>query len=121
MQHGLHDIENELVFTGHDGYVFHESCRFGASHKEKLEIVQNFVRRKSRERQLKDRLHAIWFVLLSSSVLNSQILLQVLHPDGQYLARDRHKVFQGYLPGQEWYVQTPLYECGSIYSVFQFL
>jgi len=66
LQRGLHDIEDELVFTGHEGYVFHDSRGFEAGGVGELEIVQNFVRRKSRERQMKDRLHAIWFVLLSS-------------------------------------------------------
>jgi hypothetical protein len=48
--------------------------------------VQNFVRRKSRERQLKNRLHAIWFVLqVLGSYYGSEftnLTLQVLHPDG---------------------------------------
>jgi hypothetical protein len=66
LQRGLHDIEDELVLTGHEGYVFHDPRGFEAGSNEELEIVQSFVRRKSRERQLKDRLHAIWFVLLGS-------------------------------------------------------
>jgi hypothetical protein len=64
LQHGLHDIEDELVFPKHDGYIFHDSRGFEAGSEEELKIVQDFVHRKSRERRLKDRLHAIWFVLL---------------------------------------------------------
>jgi hypothetical protein len=33
-----------------------------AGSEDELKIVQDFVYRKSRERRLKDRLHAIWFV-----------------------------------------------------------
>jgi hypothetical protein len=85
LQHGQHDTENELVFTSHEGYVFHlhDSRGFEAG-SEELETVQNFVRRRSRERQLKDRLHAIWFVLLGSYGTEfTNFALQVLHPDGQ--------------------------------------
>ena len=61
----MHNIEDELIFTNHAGYIFHESRGFEAGREDKLKIVQEFVRRKSRESQLKDRLHAIWFVLIS--------------------------------------------------------
>jgi hypothetical protein len=61
MQRGEHDIEHELVFASHDGYVFHDSRGFEGGNKKELEIVQDFVFRKSREKRLKDRLHAIWF------------------------------------------------------------
>jgi hypothetical protein len=63
LQRGEHDIEHELVFP-HDGYIFHDSRGFEAGDAKELEIVRDFVHRKSRQRRLKDRLHAIWFVLL---------------------------------------------------------
>jgi len=47
----------------HDGYVFHDSRGFEAGSKDELETVQEFVKRKSQEKRLTDRLHAIWFVL----------------------------------------------------------
>jgi hypothetical protein len=59
----MHNIEDELIFTNHTGYVFHDSRGFESGSKDELKIVQEFVRRRSRERRLKDRLHAIWFVL----------------------------------------------------------
>jgi hypothetical protein len=58
----MHNIEDELIFTSHTGYIFHDSRGFEAGGEDELKVVQEFVRRKSRERQLKDRLHAIWFV-----------------------------------------------------------
>jgi hypothetical protein len=64
MQRGEHEIEDELTFTNHAGYVFHDSRGFEAGDEKELKIVQEFVRRKSQERRLNDRLHAIWFACL---------------------------------------------------------
>ena len=72
MQRGLHNIEDELAFSKHEGYVFHDSRGFEAGGEDELKIVQDFVRRKSQGKQLKDRLHAIWFVLCLSTPGNSQ-------------------------------------------------
>ena len=63
-QRGDHNIEDELIFTNHDGYVFHDSCGFEAGNEDELRIVQDFVRKKATARRLQDRLHAIWFVML---------------------------------------------------------
>ena len=56
-------MEDELIFTNHDGYVFHDSRGFESGGGDELEIVQEFVIRKSRKKGLRDRLHAIWLVL----------------------------------------------------------
>jgi hypothetical protein len=61
MQRGEHNIEDEYTFTEHDGYVFHDSRGFEAGNEEELKIVQDFVRRRSQESKLNERLHAIWF------------------------------------------------------------
>jgi hypothetical protein len=47
-------------------------------------MVQDFVRRKSREKRLKHRLHAIWFVpfRIYTCNLTSRFAAQVLHSDG---------------------------------------
>jgi hypothetical protein len=52
------------MFSSHDGYVFHDSRGIEAGSEDELKIVQDFVRRRSRERRLKDRLHAIWYASL---------------------------------------------------------
>jgi len=62
-ERGEHNIEDELAFTNHDGYVFHDSRGFEAGGEGELKIVQEFVRRKSREKRLKNRLHAIWYCI----------------------------------------------------------
>ena len=66
MQRGLHNVEDEIVFANHQGYVFHDSCGFEAGSEDELKTVQEFVRHKSLERRLQDRLHAIWFVPLGT-------------------------------------------------------
>ena len=74
MQRGEHNIEDELVFANHREYVFHDSPGFEAGGENELKVVQDFVRRMSRERRLGDRLHAIWYdlFLLVSTVGNSR-------------------------------------------------
>jgi hypothetical protein len=83
-QRGEHNIELELSFSSHDGYVFHDSRGFEAGDDRELEIVQGFVRRRSQNKSLNDRLHAIWFVLLGiHSPIFTKFAFQVLHSDGQ--------------------------------------
>jgi hypothetical protein len=60
VQRGRHNIEDEFVFTNNEGYVFHDSRGFEAGDDCELKIVQEFVSRRSCERRLNDRLHAIW-------------------------------------------------------------
>ncbi|KAN0097985.1 hypothetical protein V8E55_002431 [Tylopilus felleus] len=59
-----HNIEDELIFTNHYGYVFHDLCGFEARNEDELRIVQDLVRKKATAPRLQDRLHAIWFVTL---------------------------------------------------------
>jgi hypothetical protein len=85
VQRGEHNIENELRFTSNDGYVFHDSRGFESGDNKELEIVQDFVCHKSRERKLKDRLHAIWFACVTLSIYGCKFTgaaSQVLHSDG---------------------------------------
>ncbi|KAI6155976.1 hypothetical protein BKA82DRAFT_4084406 [Pisolithus tinctorius] len=63
IERGNHDIEDELIFTNHEGYIFHDSCGFEAGNEDELRAVQDFVHRKVTERRLRDRLHAIWYCI----------------------------------------------------------
>ncbi|KAH9169761.1 GTP-binding protein, partial [Lactarius sanguifluus] len=58
---GEHTIDDELVFSNHDGYVFHDSWGIESGGSEELQTLQAFIRRKCRGRRLEDRLHAIWY------------------------------------------------------------
>ncbi|KAH9042983.1 hypothetical protein EDB84DRAFT_1266670 [Lactarius hengduanensis] len=61
LQRGEHTIDDELVFSNHRGYVFHDSRGIESASTKELEILQEFVRRKCRAARLGDRLHAIWY------------------------------------------------------------
>ena len=50
------------------GYVFHDSRGIEAGSTEELQILQGFIRRKCGEKQLRAKLHAIWFGLSSVHV-----------------------------------------------------
>ena len=62
-QRGEHTIDDELVFSNHKGYVFHDSLGIESGSTEELETLRKFIRRKCGENKLRDKLHAIWFAL----------------------------------------------------------
>ena len=62
-QRGEHAIDDELVFSNHTGYVFHDSRGIESGSIEELEILKEFIQRKCGEKGLRDKLHAIWFGL----------------------------------------------------------
>ncbi|KAN0137762.1 hypothetical protein V8E53_004246 [Lactarius tabidus] len=61
MERGEHRIDDELVFSNHQGYVFHDSRGIESGSIDELGILRDFIRRKCGERKLRDRLHAIWY------------------------------------------------------------
>ncbi|KAH8986670.1 hypothetical protein EDB86DRAFT_3048667 [Lactarius hatsudake] len=61
MDRGEHRIDDELVFSNHRGYVFHDSRGIEAGSAGELDILRDFIQRKCGERRLRDRLHAIWY------------------------------------------------------------
>ncbi len=63
-QRGEHVIDDELVFSNHTGYVFHDSRGIECGAIEEVETLREFIRRKSSEPKLESRLHAIWLGLL---------------------------------------------------------
>ena len=66
-QRGEHTIDDELVFSNHRGYVFHDSRGIESGSTEELETLREFIRRKCAAKHLGNRLHAIWLVWLSFS------------------------------------------------------
>ncbi|KAH9058230.1 GTP-binding protein [Lactarius vividus] len=62
-QRGEHTIDDELVFSNHTGYIFHDSCGVESGSTEELAVVQEFIRRKCGEMRLRDKLHAIWYCI----------------------------------------------------------
>ncbi|KAH9000680.1 hypothetical protein EDB86DRAFT_2827966 [Lactarius hatsudake] len=63
MHRGEHTIDDELVFSKHRGYIFHDSRGIESASEEELSILQDFIRQKCREKRLQDKLHAIWYCI----------------------------------------------------------
>ena len=63
-QRGEHDIDDELVFSNHTGYVFHDSRGIESGAIDEVDILREFIRSKASARRLQSKLHAIWFGLL---------------------------------------------------------
>ncbi|KAH9178942.1 hypothetical protein EDB89DRAFT_1842968 [Lactarius sanguifluus] len=61
LRRGEHTIDDELRFSNDGRYVFHDSRGIESGSTEELEILKEFIRRKCQERQLENRLHAIWY------------------------------------------------------------
>ena len=66
-QRSEHSIDDEIVFSNHTGYVFHDSRGIECGSAEELETLREFIRRKCAEKQLRNKLHAIWFAQLTFS------------------------------------------------------
>ncbi|KAH8996040.1 hypothetical protein EDB92DRAFT_116897 [Lactarius akahatsu] len=60
MDRGEHRIDDELVFSNHRGYVFHDSRGIEAGSAGELDILREFIQSKCGKGRLRDRLHAIW-------------------------------------------------------------
>ncbi|KAH9053324.1 hypothetical protein EDB87DRAFT_1569374 [Lactarius vividus] len=61
MDRGEHRIDDELVFSNHRGYVFHDSRGIESGSARDLDILRKFIQSKCGKRRLRDRLHAIWY------------------------------------------------------------
>ena len=59
---GLHDIEHQVTYKG-SNFIFHDSKGFESGETEELELVWDFIKKRSAEAKLKDQLHAIWYIL----------------------------------------------------------
>src|SRR5437879_3496112 len=62
---GYHDINNELVFGSNPDFVFHDSCGFEARGEAEFKQMKEFVLERTSATELKQRIHAIWYVILS--------------------------------------------------------
>src|ERR1700728_2206888 len=62
-QRGLHDITNEMVFKSNPGFIFHDSRGFEAGGDTELENVKAFITERSKNLELQNQVHAIWYVI----------------------------------------------------------
>ncbi|KAE9410721.1 hypothetical protein BT96DRAFT_805069, partial [Gymnopus androsaceus JB14] len=59
-QKGIHDIEKEIKFDGNDKMVAHDSEGFEAGHSKEVDVVKNFIEKRSKEENINLKLHLIW-------------------------------------------------------------
>ncbi|KAG1883898.1 uncharacterized protein F5891DRAFT_1167982 [Suillus fuscotomentosus] len=62
-ERGLHDIETEMVFESNPGFIFHDSRGFEAGGVSEFEKVKTFITRRSKETNIRNQLHAIWYCI----------------------------------------------------------
>ncbi|KAJ7923685.1 hypothetical protein B0H13DRAFT_1979484 [Mycena leptocephala] len=62
-ERGQHVVSDELEFSNHMGYVFHDSQGFENGNETELESVHKFISERSQRRRLDERVHVIWCVV----------------------------------------------------------
>ena len=62
-QRGMHDIEHQITYPGCN-FIFHDSQGFESGATKELEVVWEFIEARSTKTELKDQLHAIWYLAL---------------------------------------------------------
>jgi len=66
----LHNIEHQITYPG-SNFVFHDSRGFESGSTGELEIAWKFIEKKSAETELKNQLHAIWYLALALSLYST--------------------------------------------------
>ncbi|EKM60411.1 uncharacterized protein PHACADRAFT_109866 [Phanerochaete carnosa HHB-10118-sp] len=64
---GVHDIERELVFRDNNKLIVHDSEGFEAGKKHEVNIVSDFIERRSAMEDINQRLHMIWYCMETKS------------------------------------------------------
>jgi hypothetical protein len=62
-ERGVHDIENEMVFSNNPRFIFHDSRGFEGGGQPEFDKVKAFIARRSKEKRLRDRIHIIWYCI----------------------------------------------------------
>ncbi|KAF9062737.1 hypothetical protein BDP27DRAFT_1451637 [Rhodocollybia butyracea] len=60
---GVSDIHNEITYAENSKFILHDSQGFVAGETQNYETVKKFITDRAKQRELKDRLHAIWFCM----------------------------------------------------------
>ena len=62
-QRGTHNIEHQITYPG-SNFIFHDSQGFESGAAQELEVAWKFIKERSTRAELKDQLHAIWYLAL---------------------------------------------------------
>jgi len=63
VEHGVHDVEHEMIFGGNGNFVFHDSQGFEAGREDEFVKLKAFIADRTNTTLLKKRLHAIWYCI----------------------------------------------------------
>ncbi|GJJ11596.1 hypothetical protein Clacol_005831 [Clathrus columnatus] len=64
---GIHDIDQSFYFPSNPRFIFHDSPGFETGDETQLKRAQEFIYSRSKEWQIEEQLHAIWFCLLTNA------------------------------------------------------
>jgi hypothetical protein len=64
-QRGIHNIELGITYEG-SNFIFHDSEGFESGAKDEIEVVWDFIEKRSGATKLEQQLHAIWYLVISS-------------------------------------------------------
>jgi len=64
LQRGTHNIEKEIEFEGNSKIIAHDSEGFEAGKQAEVDVVWKFINSRSRSKDINQKLHLVWFVLL---------------------------------------------------------
>jgi hypothetical protein len=59
---GEHNIEHQITFPG-SNFIFHDSRGIEAGGEDELQTVMSFIQKRSKQPELRDQLHAIWYCI----------------------------------------------------------
>jgi len=64
LKRGTHDIEKEIEFEGNSKIIAHDSEGFQEGKQAEVDVVWKFIDGRSREKDINQKLHLVWFVFL---------------------------------------------------------
>ena len=67
----MHDIEHQITYHG-SNFIFHDSQGFESGSTQELKVAWEFIERRSTKTELKDQLHAIWYLDLLLYMITNQ-------------------------------------------------
>ncbi|KAI0862785.1 hypothetical protein F4860DRAFT_522773 [Xylaria cubensis] len=71
-ERGIHNVEEEITWKDRPDLIIHDSRGFEAGEVAEFDVVENFLKKKSNETELAQRLHVIWFCIEASSTRMKQ-------------------------------------------------
>ena len=74
LKRGTHNIEKEIEFEGNNKIIAHDSEGFEAGKQAEVDVVWKFIDSRSRAKDINQKLHLVWFVLLLFPVVDKLII-----------------------------------------------